>query len=71
MNEHTTLAIPKSERPALDLLARIFQEEKQLLNPPSIQDTLVYALRDCLMHRGVTFLPAPDGGEIVPIVKGR
>jgi hypothetical protein len=67
MSERTTVALPKKDRPAVDLLAEQYRQEKHLLVSPSSMDTLVYAIRECLERRGITFLPAPDGVAPVPV----
>ena len=64
----TTLAFPMTERPALDILAEAFRKEMHLITVPSIIDTLVYAERECLKKRGIDFLPAPDGADLIPVV---
>ena len=64
----TTLAIPKTERPGLDMLIEVYRQEKHLASAPSIQDVTVYMLRECLERRGITFLPAPEGATPVPVV---
>ena len=68
--KYTTLAYPKAERPALDILTKLYQGEKKLLSPPSAIDTAIWAIRECLSRRGVNFLPKPDDGEAVPVLKG-
>jgi len=70
MTKYTTLAIPRGERPALDILGEFYRKEKGLITPPTAIDSLIFALRECLLRRGVDFLPKPEDGEAIPVIKG-
>lgn len=61
------ISIDKKYSNALDMLAEAYRKERSLLTTPTYKDTVAFALMECLERRGITFLPAPEGCEPVPV----
>ena len=67
MSDLTTIAIKKTRRPALELLAEQYRQERGA-RFISIGEAVELAALECLNRRGIDFLPAPEGATLVPVV---